>query len=206
MAKGISAGRTSLSAAVYCVMLFVFALCPRLLYNHAVLDQFARLQQQDEPDTVDLRFYAENGSKGYITPDTTSYLEPATELVKGRFLEAISLERPIGYPAFLALTRLRPTAILTAQAVLLSFIPLCTFLLVLLITKNRPLSIAAGLVPCISPTGIAVGAHVLADALFSTLFAVSLVTLVYGAMCNSRPWILLSAVLSGIAVLVDCND
>ena len=74
--------------------------------------------------------------------------------------------------------------------------------LVSLVTQNSLLSFAAGLISCISPTGIALGAMVLADAFFSTLFAISFVALVYGALCDSRRWTALSAVLSGIAALV----
>jgi len=63
--------------------------------------------------------------------------------------QAISLIRPICYPAFLALLGLDFTYILYAQALVLSIIPACTFLLVSVPTENNRLGFAAGLVSVI---------------------------------------------------------
>ncbi len=191
---------------IYCVLLFMLALWPRLLYDHAVLDQFANLAPKDQPDMKDLRRdiaqIGEERSVGYFTPDSADYVELAAKLLKGSFADAVSSKRPIGYPFLLALTGLHPTAILTVQAVLLSIIPICTFFLVSIVTRCRLLGFASGLISCISPTGIALGAFLLADAFFSVLFAVSFVALIHGALFNSGRWIVFSAMLSGIAVLV----
>jgi hypothetical protein len=112
------------------------------------------------------------------------------------------LFRPIGYPAFLALLGTNPTAALYVQALLLSIIPICTFLLIRLLTENNILGFAGGLVSTISPTGIAIGSFVLSDALFASLFAVVFTAMVYGTLHQSLRWIFVSAIISGFAILV----
>jgi len=202
--KGIDKKRSFVT--ICCVVLFIISLFPRLLYNNNVLNQFAKLPHEDQPEMGDLRRQiaqiGKERSVGYLTPDSPDYLEPAAKLLKGSFAEAISVKRPVGYPAFLSLTKLQPTAILTAQAILLTLIPVCTFLLALLLTQNVALSFAAGLISCLSPTGIALGALVLADGLFSALFAISFVFLFHGALCRSFLSVLLSAIFTGLAVMV----
>ncbi len=139
---------------------------------------------------------------GYLVQDSPSYLEPAVYLVKGQIPQAVSLIRPIGYPAFLALLGLDFTYILYVQALVLSIIPVCTFFLVRVSTGYNRLGFGAGMVSAISPTGIAVGSMVASDALFAALFAVLFTTLVYGTLRNSLRWILISAIASGLAILV----
>src|ERR1035437_4187930 len=103
---------------MYCTLLFFFALGARLLYANIVLEQFAELPAADQTSY----------KIGYLTPDSAGYLEPALNLMKGHIAQAVSLTRPIGYPAFLALVGANPTATLHVQALLLSLIPVCTFL------------------------------------------------------------------------------
>jgi hypothetical protein len=139
---------------------------------------------------------------GYLTLDSPGYLEPAVDLMKGHIAQAVSLIRPIGYPAFLALLGTNPTATLDAQALLLSLIPVCTFLLVSVLTEMNSVGFAAGLVSSISPSGIAIGSLVMSDAVCASLFAILFTAMVYGTLRNSLPWILFSAIVSGLAILV----
>src|SRR5215472_9706647 len=137
--------KRTISIISYSASLFLVGLAGRLLYCEETLRQlkFANLP-------IDLSY-----SIGYLTPDSHEYLALATNLLTGRFTEAISLTRPIGYPAFLALMGTKPAAILVAQAILLSFIPVCTFVLVNLLTRSTLVGFLAGLVSCTSPTGLA---------------------------------------------------
>jgi hypothetical protein len=176
----------------HCILLFFFALGLRLLYANTVLEQFVELPVADQTSY----------KMGYLTPDSAGYLEPALDLMKGHIAQAVSLTRPIGYPAFLALVRANPTTILRVQASLLSLIPVCTFLLVTVLTDNNLLAFAAGLLSSISPSGIAIGSLVMSDALFAVLFAVLFTAMVYGTLRNSPAWILFSAVVSGLTILV----
>jgi hypothetical protein len=177
---------------IYCILLFFFALGLRLLYANIVLGQFAELRFADQT----------SNEMGYLTHDSPGYLEPAVDLMKGRIAQAVSLIRPIGYPAFLALLRANPIATLHAQALLLSLIPVCTFLLVSVLTAKNLLAFAAGLASSMSPSGIAIGSLIMSDALFASLFAVLFTAMVYGTLRNSVPWILFSALVSGLAILV----
>jgi len=188
--------KRTISIISYSASLFLVGLAGRLLYCEETLRQlkFANLPI-DLP--IDLSY-----SIGYLTPDSHEYLALATNLLTGRFTEAISLTRPIGYPAFLALMGTKPAVILVAQAILLSFIPVCTFVLVNLLTRSILVGFLAGLVSCTSPTGLAIGSLVLSDGLFSALFAILFVALTYGALCGSWRWITFSAGLSGMATLV----
>jgi len=176
----------------YILLLFLLALGLRLLYASVVLKQFAELSTAEQTSY----------KIGYLMPDSGGYLEPAADLMKGHIRQAISLIRPIGYPAFLALLRANPSATLYAQAILLSLIPICTFLLVRLLTESNLLGFAAGVASSISPTGIAVGSLVMSDALFASLFAVVFTTMVYGIVHHSLRWVVFSAIGSGFAILV----
>jgi hypothetical protein len=176
----------------YVLLLLFFALGLRLLYANNVLKDFAVLSAADRTSY----------EKGYLTPDSLEYLELAVDFMKGHFAQAISLTRTVGYPAFLALLGANPTAILYVQALLLSLIPVCTFLLVGVLTENALLGFAAGLVSSISPTGVALGSLVMSDALFASLFAVLFTAMVYGILRDSLPWVLFSAIVSGLAILV----
>ena len=177
---------------LYCVSLVLFSVVLRVLYAHSVLAQFSELSAADQASY----------EMGYLVQDSPSYLEPAVYLVKGQIPQAVSLIRPIGYPAFLALLGLDFTYILYVQALVLSIIPVCTFFLVRVSTGYNRLGFGAGMVSAISPTGIAVGSMVASDALFAALFAVLFTTLVYGTLRNSLRWILISAIASGLAILV----
>jgi hypothetical protein len=177
---------------IYCILLFFFALGLRLLYANIVLEQFAEIPAADQT----------SNEMGYLTHDSLGYLEPAVDLMKGHIAQAVSLIRPIGYPAFLALLRANPTATLHAQALLLSLVPACTFSLVSVLTEKNLLAFVAGLASSISPSGIAIGSLIMSDALFASLFAVLFTAMVYGTLRNSVPWILFSALVSGLAILV----
>ena len=177
---------------MYCSLLFIFALGLRLLYANTVLGQFAELSAADQTSY----------KMGYLTSDSRGYLELAAELMKGHIAQAVSLIRPIGYPAFLALLGADPTATLNVQALLLSLIPVCTFLLVSVLTENNLLGFAAGLMSSISPTGIGISSLIMSDALFASLFAVLFTAMVYGTLRNSLPWVLFSAIVSGFTILV----
>jgi hypothetical protein len=177
---------------MYCLFLVLFSLTLRISYAYVVLEQFSGIS------AVDQNSY----QIGYLTPDTPGYTEPALSLTTGDFARAISLVRPIGYPAFLALFGVNFTYVLCAQALVLSIIPVCTFFLVSVPTENDLLGFGAGLVSVLSPTGIAVGSLVASDALFASLFAVLFTALVYGTLRNSLRWILFSAIVSGLAILV----
>jgi hypothetical protein len=181
-----------LQGLLCCSFLFLSALVPRLLFCFEVLRQFAKLPLEIQ-NTSDM---------GYLTPDSPTYLTLANSLLEGQLAQAISLMRPIGYPAFLALMEARPAMILGAQAVLLSIIPVCTFILVRLLTRNVWIATSAGLVAIVSPTGIALGSLIMSDGPFASLFAILLVALVHGAWSNSRRWIAVSAFVSGTAVLI----
>jgi hypothetical protein len=181
-----------LKLLTYSVILVLFSLMLKLPYTYIVIKQFGQLPAADQ-----ISYHM-----GYLVQDTPSYVQPAIALTKGNVREAISLIRPIGYPAFLALLGLQFDHILYTQALVLSIIPVCTFLLVRAPTGNDLLGFVAGLVSCISPTGIALGAMVSSDALFSALFAILFTALIYGALRSSLRWILFSAVVSGLAVLV----
>jgi hypothetical protein len=174
------------------LLLFLLALGLRLLYANVVFKQFAELSTAEQTSY----------KIGYLTPDSPGYLEPAADLMKGHIGQAISLYRPIGYPAFLALLRANRSATLYAQAILLSLIPICTFLLVRLLTESNLLGFAAGVASSISPTGIAIGSLVMSDALFASLFAVVFTTMVYGIVRHSLRWVVFSAIGSGFAILV----
>jgi hypothetical protein len=181
-----------LTAITYSALLFLFAVGLRLAYCIEVLRQFAKLPLQSQSSY----------HMGYLTDDSPDYLALASNLLEGRFHEAVSLIRPIGYPAFLAVLGVKPAAILVAQALLLSFIPVCTFILVNLLTRNNLIALVAGLVSCLSPTGIAITALVMADGIFSVVFAFIVVALIYGALCGSSRWVAFSACLSGVGILV----
>jgi hypothetical protein len=178
--------------SICCILLFFFALGLRLVYCNIVLEQFSQLPAAEQTSY----------EMGYLTFDSPGYLELAVNLINGRIAQAVSLIRTIGYPAFLALLGTNPTAILDAQALLLSLIPVCTFLLVSMLTEKKLLGFAAGLVSSISPSGIAISSLVMSDALFASLFAVLFTALVYGTLRNSLSWIMFSAILSGLALLV----
>jgi hypothetical protein len=176
----------------YCTLLFAFAFGLRFFFSSAVLVQFSELPAQDQISyTI-----------GYLTPDSREYLEVSNALMNGHIRDAVSLIRPIGYPAFLALLGDHPTAILYTQALLLSLIPVFSFLLVSVVTEKNLFGLAAGLASSISPTGIAISSLVLSDGLFASLFAALFTALVYGTLRNSLPYILLSASISGLAILV----
>jgi hypothetical protein len=181
-----------LSGLSCCAALFLVALFPRLLFCIEVLQQFGKL-----PVEMQNSFEI-----GYLTLDSPEYLAIAKSLWEGQLTQSISLIRPIGYPAFLALLGTRPATILEAQAVLLSIVPVCTFVLVRLLSQNIWISIFAGLVSCISPTGIALGSLVMSDGPFAALFAILFVALIYGVLVDSWRWIAVSAFVSGLAALV----
>jgi hypothetical protein len=123
-------------------------------------------------------------------------------MINGNIAEAISVMRPIGYPAFLALAGVNFTYVLYLQAIVFSIIPVCTFFLVSVPTENNRLGFGAGLVSVFSPTGIAIGSMVSSDGLFAVLFAVLFAALVYGTLRDSLRWLLFSAIVSGLAILV----
>ena len=118
-----------------------------------VLEQFAKLPAADQISY----------EMGYLEPDSPDYLEPALNLINGRVSQAVSLSRPIGYPALLALVGASPTATLHVQALLLSLIPVCTFLLITVFTDNDLLGFAGGVVSSISPSGVAIGSLIMSD-------------------------------------------
>lgn len=181
-----------LSPLICCALLFFLALLPRLIYSSNVLDQYERLPGK-----------ARNSYNiGYNTNDTPSYLKPAGYLLKGQLAKAVDPLRPIGYPLLVAVTNLNPPTLLTIQAILMSIIPACTYLLVLLFTRSNFLGITSGLLSCLSPTGIALGSLIMADALFSVLFSIIFLTLAYGVYIGSLRLIVVSAFTSGAAILV----
>ena len=184
--------KKKLNPFIYCSLLFFLALFLRLFYGYFVLANFAKLTLQEQ-NSFEI---------GYYTSDSPGYLEPARNLLEGNFVGAVSLARPIGYPVLLAIAGLDATVIIIIQALLLSVIPICTFLIVLLCTGNSPAGFAAGLISCISPTGVALGALIMSDALFSVLFSMLFIALAYGANRGSLQLIFFSAFLSGIAILV----
>src|SRR5882762_6214666 len=102
---------------IYCLLLVLISITLRASYAYAVLAQFSELSAADQ----------NSYQISYLTPDTPGYLEPAISLTHGDVTQAISLIRPIGYPAFLALFGVNFTYILYAQAFVLSIIPVCTF-------------------------------------------------------------------------------
>ncbi len=177
---------------MYCLLLIFISVSLRIPYAHAVLEQFSQLSIADQTSY----------QMGYLAPDSPGYIDPAIALKNGNIAEAISLTRPIGYPAFLAALGVNFTYILYTQALVLSIIPVCTFLLVSVPTENSLLGFGAGLASAISPTGIAIGSMVTSDAVFASLFAVLFTALVYGVLHNSLRWLLFSAVVAGLAILV----
>jgi hypothetical protein len=78
----------------------------------------------------------------------------------------------------------------------------CTFLLTYSVVANLPISFCAGLISCVSPTGIGITGLVLADLTFATLFALGMLLLARSAMSQSTTWAIGSALLFGTAGLV----
>src|SRR5579862_7263473 len=127
-----------------CALLLVLAFFLRAAYAHSVLCQFPQLTVENQTSY----------QMGYLAPDSESYLSLATALSKGHPIQDEALLRPIGYPAFICIFDKNPRKILYAQALLLSLVPVCVFVMVNLFINNSSLSLGAGLVSCISPSGI----------------------------------------------------
>lgn len=176
----------------FCIGLFLLSLTLRLLYAHLVLEDFSHVSAAQ----------LKSSNIGYLTMDSPGYLEPALALIGHHWREAVSLTRPIGYPAFLALFEANPSAILMVQALLLAFVPVCAFLLTHFLTRSRGVSVAVGLISCLSPSGVAIGSLIMSDGLFAVLFSLVFSTLLYGALRKSVRWVIVSGVLSGLAILV----
>jgi hypothetical protein len=175
-----------------CLFLFALSAVPRLVYNHAVLEQVPQFSHQLQSSV----------NSGYLTPDSPGYINPAMSLLEGDYGRAVSLSRPIVYPFFLALCGLDPTAILNIQSLLLTIVPICSFLVVLLITQHKGVSFLAGVISSLSPTGIVLGSMVMSDALFSVFFSITFTVLVYGSRYRSMTLIVISSFIAGTATLI----
>lgn len=142
-------------------------------------------------------------SVGYLTNDSPDYLDLAGATgFRDALRRASATGRTPGYPAYLAVFASHPGPVLLSQALLTAVIPVCAFLLTLLLTGSQPLGTAAGVASALSPSGIAIGAMIMSDALFAALFATYFVALVAGMQRRSLPWIACSAALGAMAMLV----
>ena len=176
-----------------CLVVFIMAAILRVGFAQEVLSQHADLSASMQ---------AASKTYGFMAGDSPSYLRPADRIAAGDLLHAGSLKRPPGYPLFLWLCGRSPNMILIVQALLGSLIPVSTLLLSHHLLRNLPLSIVAGLVSAVSPTGIGVTGLILADLLLAVLFVGGLWVLSQGATRQGIGWALVPALLFGIAGLV----
>src|SRR5712691_7579602 len=142
------------------------------------------------------------GRAGFLTNDSPGYIQPAQEVLLGNLRGAGTLERPPGYPLFLALWVVRPAGVLVAQALLGALITSATILLTYLVTGSLGFSGGAGLVSAASPTGIGVTGLIMADLLLAAAFSAGLLLLVGAAKTRNPRWLLFAGALFGLGILV----
>jgi hypothetical protein len=175
-----------------CFLVFATAATLRIGFVQTTLNQYA-----DLPASMQA-----SNAYGFMARDSAGYLLPADRIAAGELLHAGSLKRPPVYPMFLWICGRSPDIVLILQALLGSLIPVCTLLLSHHLLRNLPISIAAGLVSAVSPTGIGVTGLIMADLLLAVLFAVGLCVLFQGSTRQSIGWVLVPALLFGVAGLV----
>jgi hypothetical protein len=177
---------------VAAVLIFCLSAAIRVWFVGAVLEQ--------APSSLHA---ANAASVGYLTNDSPDYLALAGATgFRDALRRASATGRTLGYPAYLAVFASHPGPVLLCQALLTAAIPVCAFLLTLLLTRSHPLGTAAGVASALSPSGIAIGAMIMSDGLFAALFAAYFVALVAGIQGRSLLWIVFSAGLGAMAMLV----
>ncbi len=176
-----------------------FAALLRVTFVLAVLAS-SRLTPPERPWSPDAS--APKYPTGYLTNDSPTYLEPAHEALRGNLAGIGTLNRPPGYPAFLAILGTSPEAVLVAQALLGALIAAAGVLLTYMLTQDVSLSSGAGLVLAVSPTGIGLTGLIMADLLLGVVFAIGLSLLVASVRYRRTGWLHVAGLLFGLGVLV----
>lgn len=139
---------------------------------------------------------------GYLTNDSPTYLEPARQALRGNFAAIGSLERPPGYPAFLAILGASPAPVLLVQALLGAVTVGVGALLAYLFTGHARLSAGAALVLAVSPTGIGLTGLIMADLLLGAVFAGAFLLLVASVRYRRPAWLYAAGLLFGLGAMV----
>lgn len=117
-----------------------------------------------------------------------------------------SLLRPPIYPALAAPFEARDAraALFYVQAIIGGAIPMFAAFLAGIWFRSRPAAWLAGLMAALSPTGIGITGQVMADQLFATLFAASIVAVAVSVRSTRRAsrWMWIAGVAAGLATLV----
>jgi hypothetical protein len=192
MTSGNDAAHQTRTRMVWCGSIFLVALVPRLLLVVGILGQVSGLPTGQ----------AERELIGYLTPDSEAYLDAASRLLAGDLMNAGTLTRPPGYPAFLALFGSAPSAVLVAQAVLGSLIPVATFLLTSALGVRAALAVGAGMGVAILPSGIGITGLIGPDLLLAVLVASGLLLLAVGVRSGASRASLTASVTFACALLV----
>jgi hypothetical protein len=184
--------RQPIQISAACILVFLVAVTLRTTFVREMLNQY-----QQFPPNIQKSF-----RYGFLTADSRSYIESAGRIAEGDLLNAGSLSRPPGYPLFLWACGRVSSRVLTMQAVLGALIPVCTFLLSFLVARNVPVSVVAGMISAVSPTGTGVTGLVLPDLLLAALFVLSVLLLLIGTSKEHIGWLVSSALVVGLAGLV----
>jgi 4-amino-4-deoxy-L-arabinose transferase-like glycosyltransferase len=117
-----------------------------------------------------------------------------------------SMLRPPIYPALAAPFEAREAraALFYLQAIIGSAIPMFTAFLAGIWFQSRPAAWLAGLMAAFSPTGIGLAGQVMADQLFATLFAASIVAVALSVRSSRHAsrWMWIAGIACGLATLV----
>lgn len=159
----------------------------------------------------EIRNFKDSAMIENIAADSYDYLHLARNMVNDLTYSQSSVEsrwvaffRPPGYPLFCAVFEylgMGAQGIIIAQAILSTFIPITTTLLIYSITQKPLFALSAGLLSGLSPTGIGLNGVILADMVFAVFFCIGFALFFYGVWFSSPRLIYVSGFIFGISAL-----